>query len=172
MHEDEIGISTPPNPRNPNVSIPLGCLLPVGVDGIALSDQWRDRFGTYLGLTIPNLPNLFLIHGPESPSVLFNMPLGAELEAEWIRDCMLYMRAEGIGSIQPAEGTDTAWGEEVAAIADHTLFPQTDSWYTGANIPGKPRVFMPYIGGFPTYVRKCDEVAANGYEGFDRHPSA
>lgn len=140
-------------------------LDPVGVDGIALSDQWRDRFGTYLGLTIPNLPNLFLIHGPESPSVLFNMPLGAELEAEWIRDCILYMRAEGIGSIRPAPGTDTAWGEEVAAIAAHTLFPQTDSWYTGANIPGKHRQFAVHLGG-AGYFQRIAQVARDGYEGF------
>lgn len=140
-------------------------LNPVGRDGVSLRERWRDRFCTYLGMTIPDFPNLFMIHGPESPSVLFNMPLGAELEAEWIRDCVAFMENEGIGAIEPAPGVDQAWGEEVAEVASHTLFPHTESWYTGANIPGKHRQFAVHLGG-PAYFQRLTETAEKGYEGF------
>ena len=132
---------------------------------MTLNECWKDRFNSYLGITIPKFPNLFMIHGPESPGVLFNMPLGAELESDWIRDCILHLRAQGKGAVEPAPGVDVAYGEEVAMYAKHTLFEQTESWYTGANIPGKHRQFAVHVAG-PLYFEKLNDVAAQGYTGF------
>ncbi|RLA12336.1 MAG: cyclohexanone monooxygenase [Gammaproteobacteria bacterium] len=140
-------------------------LNPKGRNGISLNEEWADRFNTYLGMTIPQFPNLFMIHGPETPSVLYNMPLGAELEAEWIRDCIGHLREESLGTIEPAKGVEKGWGDEVLEIANETLFPLTDSWYTGANIPGKHRQFAVHLGG-PLFFQRLTEVAENDYEGF------
>ncbi|WP_372718255.1 flavin-containing monooxygenase [Immundisolibacter sp.] len=144
-------------------------LNPRGRGGVTLKQQWAERFNTYLGMAIPGFPNLFMIHGPETPSVLFNMPLGAELEGEWIRDCIRYLREHRLGVIEPAPGVEIAWGEEVAEAASHTLFPLTESWYTGANIPGKHRQFAVHMGG-PRYFQQLSQVAAKGYEGFVLEP--
>ena len=140
-------------------------LNPRGRNGISLNEEWSERFNTYLGMTIPKFPNLFMIHGPETPSVLYNMPLGAELEAEWIRDCIGYLREQKLATIEPAAGVEIPWSEEVLAIANETLFPLTDSWYTGANIVGKHRQFAVHLGG-PLFFQRLTEVAKNGYEGF------
>jgi hypothetical protein len=130
-----------------------------------LAEKWRTRFDSYLGITIADFPNLFMIHGPGSPSVLFNMPLGAELESTWISDCVRYMRERGLGAIEPTDDAEKSWDREVAEFANPTLYPLTDSWYTGANIPGKPRQFCVHLGG-PLYFQRISEVAARGYEGF------
>ena len=106
-----------------------------------------------------------MIHGPGSPSVLFNMPLGAELESAWIGDCVRYLRERGLGAIEPTPDAEKNWDREVAEFANATLYPLTDSWYTGANIPGKPRQFCVHLGG-PLYFQRLAEVAAQGYEGF------
>jgi hypothetical protein len=106
-----------------------------------------------------------MIHGPGSPSVLFNMPLGAELESAWIGDCVRYMRNRGLGAIEPTRDAEQSWDREVAEFANPTLYPLTDSWYTGANIPGKPRQFCVHLGG-PLYFQRLSEVVAQGYEGF------
>ncbi|MBQ0799116.1 MAG: NAD(P)/FAD-dependent oxidoreductase [Porticoccaceae bacterium] len=141
-------------------------LNPRGRGGISLKDKWAERFSTYLGMTIPEFPNLFMIHGPESPSVLFNMPLGAELQSDWIRDCIHYLREQGQGVIEPTAAAEEAWGQEVAEIAGQTMFSaDIDSWYSGANIPGKHRQFTVYLGG-PNFYRRLDEVAEKNYEGF------
>ncbi len=140
-------------------------LNPKGRNGVSLNEAWASRYNTYLGMTIPQFPNLFMIHGPETPSVLYNMPLGAELEAEWIRDCIDHLRKAGLGTIEPAAGVEKAWGDEVLEIANETLFPHTDSWYTGANIPGKHRQFAVHLGG-PLFFQRLTEVADKGYEGF------
>lgn len=140
-------------------------LNPRGRGGLTLKEKWSDRFSTYLGMTIPEFPNLFMIHGPESPSVLFNMPLGAELQADWIRDCIGHLRAQGLGAIEAASAAEAAWGEEVAEIASHTLFADSESWYSGSNIPGKHHQFTVYLGGPPFYQRLID-VADKGYQGF------
>ena len=145
-------------------------LNPRGRGGITLKDCWKDRFNSYLGLTIPHFPNLFMIHGPESPGVLFHMPLAAEMESDWIRDCILHLRAQGKGAIEPAPGTDVTYGAEVAEYARMTLFEQTESWYTGANIPGKHRQFAVHVAG-PVYFEKIREVAAQGYAGFAMEPA-
>lgn len=140
-------------------------LNPKGRGGVSLKEKWRTHIDTYLGLAIAAFPNLFLIHGPGSPSVLYNMPLGAERETAWIGDCVRYLREQGLGAIEPTPDAEKNWGREVAALANETLYPLTDSWYTGANIPGKPRQFQVHLGG-PLYFERLAEVAAQGYEGF------
>lgn len=140
-------------------------LNPRGRGGLPLAEAWAGRFSTYLGLTVHGFPNLFMIHGPESPSVLYNMPLGAERQAEWIRDCIADLQERGLGSIEAAAGVDLEWGRTVAEIADQTLFPRTDSWYTGANIPGKHRQFPVHLDA-PQYFATLQQVAAAGYAGF------
>ncbi|MGE0811577.1 MAG: flavin-containing monooxygenase, partial [Immundisolibacter sp.] len=146
-------------------------LNPRGRGGRPLSDVWAGRFSTYLGLAVRGFPNLFVIHGPESPSVLYNMPLGAERQAEWIRDCVVDLRRDRVGAIEAAPGVEADWGQTVAEIADQTLFPRTESWYTGANIPGKHRQFPVHLDA-PAYFRRLREVAAAGYSGFELEPEA
>jgi len=137
-----------------------------GRDGARLRDSWAAGPRTYLGLGVEKFPNLFTITGPGSPSVLTNMPMAIEQHVEWISDCIAWLDAHGKARIEATGPAADAWGAHVQQVADATLYPQAaSSWYLGANVPGKPRVFMPYIG-FPPYVEKCREVAANGYEGF------
>jgi cyclohexanone monooxygenase len=140
-------------------------LNPKGRGGISLKEKWSTRFDTYLGVAIAGFPNLLMIHGPGSPSVLFNMPLGAELESAWIGGCVRYLREHSLGAIEPTPDAEKSWDREITEIANKTLFPLTDSWYTGANIPGKPRQFCVHLGG-PLYFQRLSEVAALGYEGF------
>jgi cyclohexanone monooxygenase len=118
-------------------------------------------------LAVPEFPNLFTITGPGSPSVLSNMPVSIEQHVEWIADCIQYMRDHDLDSIEATEDATSAWTEHVQAIAHRTLYPKAASWYMGANIPGKPRLFLPYVGGLDHYSDRCDSVAANGYEGFE-----
>jgi len=143
----------------------LQSINPRGRGGVSLTERWAARFNSYLGVTIPGFPNLFMIHGPESPCVLFNMPLGAEMESDWIRDCILYLREHRLGAIEPAAGVDVAWAREVEEVANTTLYPETDSWYTGSNIPGKHRQFAVHMGG-PNYFATLTRVAEQGYAGF------
>jgi cyclohexanone monooxygenase len=112
-------------------------------------------------------PNLFMVTGPGSPSVLTNMITSIEQHVEWIGDCLRYMRRSGLRRIEARPAFEEAWVQHVNEVADTTLFPQANSWYVGANIPGKPRVFMPYVGGHGTYRMKCADVAFKGYEGFE-----
>lgn len=109
-------------------------------------------------------PNLFLITGPGSPSVLTNMITSIEHHVEWIADCLAHLRDAGIQRIEAQAAFENDWVRHVNEVADATLFPLADSWYTGANIPGKPRVFLPYVGGHGTYRMKCADVAFKGYE--------
>jgi cyclohexanone monooxygenase len=146
-----------------------GPLLKVGIRGRGgrrLADKWSAGPRTYLGIATRDFPNLFMVTGPGSPSVLGNMPVSIEQHVDWICDCLSHLRQRGATSIEPLAEAEEAWGAHVKELADGTLFPHTDSWYMGANIPGKPRVFLPYIGGFGTYRKLCNEVAAKGYEGF------
>jgi cyclohexanone monooxygenase len=137
---------------------------PKGVGGRSLKEAWAEGPKAYLGLAVAGFPNLFVITGPGSPSVLSNMINSIEQHVEWIIDCIAYMRAEGFTRIAAVQETQEAWVAHVRRVADKTLFPRAASWYMGANIPGKPRVFMPYIGA--GYRKKCADVAAAGYEGF------
>ena len=136
-----------------------------GSDDQTLGESWAEGPRTYLGLTTVGFPNLFTITGPGSPSVLTNMLPSIEQHVEWIADCIAYLEDHHHARIEATRAAQDAWVDRVNAIADATLYPGCNSWYLGANIPGKPRVFMPHIG-FPDYVAKCDEVAANDYEGF------
>ncbi|MCE2558535.1 MAG: cyclohexanone monooxygenase, partial [Acidobacteria bacterium] len=137
-----------------------------GRDGRSLCAKWEEGPRAYLGLGIAGFPNLFVITGPGSPSVLSNMLPSIEQHVDWIADCMEYMRERGHGAIEATPEAEDEWVAHVGEVASHTLYPTCNSWYLGANVPGKPRVFMPYLG-FPPYVEKCNAVAANNYEGFE-----
>ncbi len=145
-----------------------GTLLKIdirGRGGLTLREKWSAGPRNYLGLSVPGFPNFFTITGPGSPSVLTNMVVAIEQHVEWLTDCIAYMREHDHRHIEATEAAENEWVEHVNAVAGETLFPTCTSWYLGANIPGKPRVFMP-LPGFPPYVEKCNEVAAKGYEGF------
>ncbi len=137
-----------------------------GRGGATLNEKWSQGPRAYLGLMIAGFPNLFTITGPGSPSVLSNMAISIEQHVDWIADCLAYLRRHELAGIEATVDAENAWVEHVREVGDTTLFPLANSWYMGSNIPGKPRVFMPYIGGVGPYRQKCDEVAANGYEGF------
>jgi cation diffusion facilitator CzcD-associated flavoprotein CzcO len=146
-----------------------GALLKIdirGKGGLALCEKWREGPRTYLGLGIAGFPNLFTITGPGSPSVLTNMLPTIEQHVDWIADSIGYLRGHGLARIEPSPQAEEDWVAHVGELAGRTLRYTCGSWYLGVNIPGKPRVFMPYIGGFPRYVEKCNEVADKGYEGF------
>ena len=136
-----------------------------GRNGLRLADKWSDGPRTYLGLTVADFPNLFTITGPGSPSVLSNMLPSIEQHVDFIADCIAYMRERGQVTVEAEPEAEENWGQLVNAIADETIFPHCNSWYVGANVPGKPRVFMPYLG-YPDYVEKCEAIVAAGYEGF------
>jgi cation diffusion facilitator CzcD-associated flavoprotein CzcO len=145
---------------------PLEALGIRGRSGRALSDAWREGPRTYLGVAMPGFPNLFTITGPGSPSVLSNMPVSIEQHVEWIGDCLAWGRGLGAEVIEATEEAAADWTDHVQQVASHTLHPKAASWYMGANIPGKPRIFLPYIGGVGNYRDRCAAVAANGYAGF------
>lgn len=138
-----------------------------GRKGMRLADKWADGPRTYLGLGVAGFPNMFLVTGPGSPSVLANMPMAIEQHVEWIGRCIADMDARGAHTIEPTGAAEEHWDEQVSAAVHETLYAKADSWYVGANIPGKRRVFMPYVGGFARYEAICNEVADGGYEGFD-----
>ena len=146
-----------------------GALLAIdirGKGGVPLADRWSHGPMTYLGIMVAGFPNMFMITGPGSPSVKSNMICSIEQHVDWIAECLKYMGVRQKSVIEADEPYESRWVDHVNQVADSTLYPRADSWYTGANIPGKPRIFMPYVGGIPAYRKKCDEVVANGYEGF------
>ncbi len=137
-----------------------------GRDGVTLKDKWAHGPATYLGLTTVGFPNLFFITGPGSPSVLSNMAVSIEQHVDWVADCLADLRARGVDTIEPTETAEAGWVQHVNDCADITLYPTANSWYMGANVPGKPRVFLPYIGGVGNYRIACDEVVDRDYLGF------
>jgi cation diffusion facilitator CzcD-associated flavoprotein CzcO len=137
-----------------------------GLDGQTIQEKWADGPQTYLGLSTAGFPNLFIVTGPGSPSVLSNMVTSIEQHVEWIGECLSWMRDHGHDRIEPSEAAEHAWTEHVAEVASATLHGTTSNWYNGANIPGKPRIFMPYVGGVGAYRERCDEIAADDYAGF------
>jgi cyclohexanone monooxygenase len=150
-----------------------GALLAMDIRGRAgqsLRDKWAAGPRTYLGLTVAGFPNLFMITGPGSPSVLSNMIVSIEQHVDWIADCLTHLRARGLASIDATPAAEDAWVKHVNDVGHQTLYPRANSWYMGANVPGKPRIFMPYIGGVGTYRQICDAVATQGYEGFTLTP--
>lgn len=141
----------------------------VGRDGLTLNDAWAEGPVTYLGLGIPGFPNLFNIAGPGSPSVLANMVLHSELHIDWVADAIAHLDARDAVALEARADAAADWVQECGNRAAGTLMPQANSWYLGANIPGKPRVFMPFVGGFGVYREIITDVAAAGYKGFDIH---
>ncbi len=137
-----------------------------GIDGRIMREQWRDGAESYLGLASPGFPNLFTVTGPGSPAILTNVIGSIEHHVEWIADYIAYLRAEGITRTEATTEATEAWTAHVAELASMTLYPRAASWYMGANIPGKPRVFLAYIGGLHNYRDRCERIAAEGYPGF------
>ena len=146
-----------------------GALLGIdirGSGGVPLREKWDDGPRAYLGLQMAGFPNLFTITGPCSPSVLSNMVVSIEQHVDWIADCIAHLRARGLTRIEATAAAEEAWVDHANEAADTTLYPLANSWYVGANIPGKKRVFMPYAGGVGPYREICDQVAAEDYRGF------
>jgi cyclohexanone monooxygenase len=137
-----------------------------GPDGDLLKERWAAGAGAYLGLMAAGFPNLFLMTGPGSPSVLANMVTGLEQHAEWISECIEFLLDNDHAKIEAQAEAQADWMQEVGVAAEGTLFTACNSWYVGANIPGKPRVFLPYIGGFDRYEALCHSVADSNYRGF------
>ncbi len=138
----------------------------VGRGGRRLVDDWADGPRTYLGLGVDGFPNLFLVSGPGAPAVLANMVLHAEAHVNWIADAIAHLDQHGYAALEATPDAVDNWIAECNRRADATLFPKANSWYMGANVPGKPRVFMLFIGGFAAYLDICAEVAGAGYKGF------
>jgi cyclohexanone monooxygenase len=149
------------------VTGPLLALNITGADGRSLKHAWRDGPQSYLGLMISGFPNLFTVNGPSSPSVLANMLQTIEHHVDLIVDCISSMEKSGFDRVDADEEAQLAWAHEVANIAEMTLYTKADSWYMGANVPGKPRVFLMYIGGLDRYVERCDAIARDNYAGFN-----
>jgi cyclohexanone monooxygenase len=141
-----------------------------GRNGQTLNQKWAEGPKTYLGLMSAGFPNLFIITGPGSPSVLSNMIVSIEQHVDWIADCIAWMRDRGFEAMEANKDAEDKWVAHVNEVAHTTLYPQANSWYMGANIPGKPQIFMPYIGGVGAYRQICNDVAAQGYEGFAMTP--
>ena len=139
-----------------------------GREGNRLADKWRDGPIAYLGLQMHGFPNLFTVTGPGSPSVLCNMLVAIEQHVNWIGDCIAHLRTEKFRTIEPLPEAELEWVAHVNEVAVGTMYtaPTCNSWYLGANIAGKPRIFMPYVGGYPRYRERCEQIVANGYEGF------
>ena len=137
-----------------------------GVGGLALRDKWADGAGTYMGLVASGFPNLFMITGPGSPAVFSNVMLSIEQHVEWIADCLAYMVKHGFDRIDADAEAETRWTRQVEELVARSIVGKTNSWWTGANIPGKPRGITMYLGGTHNYRAACDKIAANGYEGF------
>jgi cyclohexanone monooxygenase len=137
-----------------------------GRDGVQLRHRWAAGPRTYLGLATTGFPNLFIVAGPGSPSVLSNVVVSIEQHVDWIAGCLVAMRAAGADLLEPTKSAEDAWMQHVDEVSHAGLFLHADSWYRGANVPGKPRVFMPYAGGVGAYRKRCAAVAADGYAGF------
>ena len=139
-----------------------------GRDGRTLKEKWANGPVNYLGLMTVGWPNFFTITGPGSPSVLSNMMVSIERHVDWVTDCLTDLRGHGLTTIEPTDTAEAGWMMHVNDCANITLFPTANSWYMGANVPGKPRVFLPYVGGVGAYRMICDEVVAADYLGFTR----
>ncbi|HEX9549421.1 MAG TPA: alpha/beta hydrolase fold domain-containing protein, partial [Acidimicrobiales bacterium] len=145
---------------------PLVSVDVTGRHGVTLREKWAGGPSTYLGLTTAGFPNFFTITGPGSPSVLSNMVVSIEQHVEWVVDGIDHLRANGFETIEPTPLAEAGWNQHVADCAAITLYPTANSWYMGANVPGKARVFYPYVGGVDAYRAACEDVAAQGYLGF------
>ena len=140
-----------------------------GKDGLALSEKWHAGPRSYLGIAVADFPNLFTITGPGSPSVLSNMMVSIEQHVDWMIDCLAHMKEQDLKVFEAQSQAEDQWVSHVNDVASMTLFPKGGSWYLGANVKGKPRIFMPYAAGVGAYREVCDQVTAKGYEGFTFH---
>ena len=147
---------------------PLRALNVTGRGGRKLNDEWKDGPRSYLGLQVAGFPNLFTVTGPQSPSVLSNMPVSIEQHVEWITECIDHLRRNKLATIEATADAQEAWVAHVNGVVNMTLMPGANSWYMSANIAGKPKAFLPYLDpeGVGGYRKRCDEIAAKGYEGF------
>jgi cation diffusion facilitator CzcD-associated flavoprotein CzcO len=136
-----------------------------GRDGVLLRDLWRDGPASYLGMMVVGFPNLFIIAGPQSPSVLANVIAANEHQVDWISDAIAHLDARGVATIEPTPDAQDAWVERVAELGRASIYTKGNSWYWGGNIEDKPKVFLPFIN-FPNYVAACDQIVTDGYEGF------
>jgi cyclohexanone monooxygenase len=146
-----------------------GALVAVDIEGrngVTLKDKWHDGTRTYLGIMVHGFPNLFTITGPASPSVFSNMMISIEQHVDWVADCLVYLRENGLASIEATKEAEDFWVDHNTEVGNGTLYPLANSWYMGSNVPGKPRVLMPYIGGVGVYRQECDEIVADNYRGF------
>lgn len=151
-----------------------GALLDIdirGAGGVTLKDKWAAGPVNYLGLAVAGFPNFFMITGPGSPSVFTNVVMSIEQHVDWICDCIKHMQSHGLTHFDIKPKAEMEWVQHVNDVANSTLIPQTNSWYVGANIPGKPRVFTPYVGGVGPYRERCDQETADGYPGFNFTPA-
>lgn len=137
-----------------------------GRDGLPLEDAWREEPQTYLGLQIAGFPNLFTLTGPGSPSVLSNVMVSIEQHVDWVTDTIVDLVARGVRTVEADPDAQAAWFAENNRLAEGTLYVKADSWFMGANVPGKPRFFLPYMGGVATYSSICEDVRARDYAGF------
>jgi cation diffusion facilitator CzcD-associated flavoprotein CzcO len=137
-----------------------------GTKGESFADVFAGGTRTHLGTATAGFPNLFYIYGPQSPSAFCNGPTCAELQGDWVVECLEYLRRNGLSRIEATHEAENAWGSHVAELTAATLFPEAKSWYMGANVPGKKRELLAYPGGLPTYLQKCNEAAEKGYDGF------
>jgi len=138
-----------------------------GTDGQSISEKWKDGPQTYLGVMVAGFPNMFMVTGPQSPGVKSQMIFSCQQHVDFIGDAIKHVQGRQMRRIEPSRMAEIAWVEHNNEVANSTLYPLANSWYTGANIPGKPRIFMPYVGGVQNYVAKCNEVVEKGYEGFE-----
>jgi len=146
-----------------------GALLNMDIRGrnnLSLKHKWKNGPRTFLGLTTEMFPNMFMVSGPGSPSVLTNVIVSIEQHVDWIFDCIQYLKANKFNTIEPSLKDENSWVEHNKSVANDHVRSSCNSWYLGANIEGKPKVFMPYVGGFPEYVKKCNEISKNNYKGF------
>ncbi|MGI9323648.1 MAG: flavin-containing monooxygenase [Pseudomonadales bacterium] len=136
-----------------------------GTDGGSLKQKWAQGVRTWLGIGVPNFPNLFMLYGPQSPTAFWNGPTSAEVQGDWVVDCLCWLRENDCSRIEARPEAAEAWNEHMQALANSTLLPLADSWYMGANVPGKPRQLLHHTG-VQEYMRHCDESASHNYEGF------
>ena len=145
-------------------------LNPRGRQGVPLQQKWAERFDNHLGITVAGFPNMFMIHGPGSPGVFFTMPLGAELQVQWVGECIRHLDGNGHGTIETTPSAEKAWDEQIQRIANKTLYPRTNSWYLGANIPGKQRQFLGHLAG-SQYFDQLTATADGGFKSFLFEPA-
>jgi len=146
-----------------------GALVAVDIEGrngVTLKDKWHDGTRTYLGIMVHGFPNLFTITGPASPSVFSNMMISIEQHVDWVADCLVHLRQNRLAAIEPTKEAEDYWVDHNTEVGNGTLYPLANSWYMGSNVPGKPRVLMPYIGGVGVYRQECDDIVADSYRGF------